>query len=1197
MRVRNLRITLLTGFVLLVTNPSTTFASICGDINGDNTGPDIADLVYFVEYMFQGGPPPLEMFTADVNADGAVDVGDLVYMVEYSFSGGPAPVCQITTADITSIIPQDSSNVIQAYDTSTGAISLDETSGYAQQLAVGDILIGQDDSTAPHGFLRKVTSVSTQGSSIVLQTEQATMMEAFESMDISDSISLNPSKVRSLKLYNGTTFIPNKDGKTFDVSLNCVLYDQDGDPGTTDDQIRLGGNYSFTADLFAKVKISWFTLRKFEAGIKTNETANVDLIASLNWEFNTEEKFDLAQFRLGAIPLGGLVWLVPTLTVEAHIHGDLTVTFETGITYTQELRYGFGWADNAFYDISESTKGFTFTPPHFTAEFNFEPAVSLNASCLLYGVAGPYMAGKAGFHFQSVLDADLCGVDLNFNLNAILYAVVGVQCDIIGLDYNKEYQLYTHPIGEWLYHLSDVGTIVVDAEPNSISAPWTVTGPCSYSTSGNGDVTISDLDLGEYTITWGVVSGWTTPSNSTQTLTANGTVTFSGAYVAETGTVAIDPSPDAINAPWSLAGPNSYSANGTGDETLVDLTPGDYTITWGAVPGWITPANSTQTLTANETVTFSGAYVAETGTVAIDPSPDAINAPWSLAGPNSYSANGTGDETLVDLTPGDYTITWGAVPGWITPANSTQTLTGSGTVTFGGTYVEEGGTDSTGTVMDFDGNVYQTIKIGNQWWMAENLKVTHYRNGVPIPNVTDNTAWYNLTTGAYCDYGNNVSNVATYGRLYNWYAVADARNIAPVGWHVPSDAEWKQLEMYLGMSQADADATGWRGTDEGGKLKETGTSHWVSPNTGATNESGFSALPGGYRYTDGTFNSMGYTAYFWSSTENYSLHAWYRGLNYGYSKVYRISNHKPPGFSVRCVRDEDAGAAIIDAFPDSLNAPWSLAGQNSYSANGSGDETLIDLNPGDYTITWGAVPGWTTPANSTQTLTANGTVTFGGVYVEEGGPDSSGTVTDFDGNIYQTAKIGNQWWMAENLKVAHYQNGESIPNVASSASWGGLSTGAFCNYGNDTSQVATYGRLYNWFAVNDGRGIAPVGWHIATDDEWKQLEMYLGMSQTDADGVFWRGSDEGGKLKEAGTEHWNAPNIGATNVFWFSAIPGGYRQISGTFADMGLGAFFWSSTESAVGNAYDRRLRFDQLGVHRSGDYKPYGFSVRCVKN
>ena len=224
-------------------------------------------------------------------------------------------------------------------------------------------------------------------------------------------------------------------------------------------------------------------------------------------------------------------------------------------------------------------------------------------------------------------------------------------------------------------------------------------------------------------------------------------------------------------------------------------------------------------------------------------------------------------------------------------------------------------------------------------------------------------------------------------------------------------------------------------------------------------------------------------------------------------------------------------------------------------------------------------------------------MTFGGVYVEEGGPDSSGTVTDFDGNIYQTAKIGNQWWMAENLKVAHYQNGESIPNVASSASWGGLSTGAFCNYGNDTSQVATYGRLYNWFAVNDGRGIAPVGWHIATDDEWKQLEMYLGMSQTDADGVFWRGSDEGGKLKEAGTEHWNAPNIGATNVFWFSAIPGGYRQISGTFADMGLGAFFWSSTESAVGNAYDRRLRFDQLGVHRSGDYKPYGFSVRCVKD
>jgi uncharacterized protein (TIGR02145 family) len=122
-------------------------------------------------------------------------------------------------------------------------------------------------------------------------------------------------------------------------------------------------------------------------------------------------------------------------------------------------------------------------------------------------------------------------------------------------------------------------------------------------------------------------------------------------------------------------------------------------------------------------------------------------------------------------------------------------------------------------VTDIDGNVYQTVTIGAQVWMAENLKVTHYRNGDPIPNVTDTAAWEGLSTGAYCEYDNDINNVATYGRLYNWYAVDDSRGLAPEGWHVPSDDEWKQLEMYLGMSQSEADDYGWRGTDEGGEVK------------------------------------------------------------------------------------------------------------------------------------------------------------------------------------------------------------------------------------------------------------------------------------------------------------------------------------------------------------------------------------------
>ena len=212
-------------------------------------------------------------------------------------------------------------------------------------------------------------------------------------------------------------------------------------------------------------------------------------------------------------------------------------------------------------------------------------------------------------------------------------------------------------------------------------------------------------------------------------------------------------------------------------------------------------------------------------------------------------------------------------------------------------------TTVSGTVTDIDGNVYQTVTIGAQVWMAENLKVTHYRNGDPIPHVTDSATWSGLTSGAYCEYNNDPSNVATYGRLYNWYAVYDSRNIAPEGWHVPTDEEWKQLEMFLGMSQSQADAWLWRGTDEGGKLKETGTTHWISPNTGATNESGFTALPGGYRLDNGTFIHVGDYANFWSSTVIGSYDAYPRRLYYNYSKVFRNGIRKEHGLSVRCVRD------------------------------------------------------------------------------------------------------------------------------------------------------------------------------------------------------------------------------------------------------------------------------------------------------
>ncbi|MBN1482118.1 hypothetical protein EH223_07660 [candidate division KSB1 bacterium] len=211
---------------------------------------------------------------------------------------------------------------------------------------------------------------------------------------------------------------------------------------------------------------------------------------------------------------------------------------------------------------------------------------------------------------------------------------------------------------------------------------------------------------------------------------------------------------------------------------------------------------------------------------------------------------------------------------------------------------------STNKCIDIDGNVYKTVKIGDQIWMAENLKVTKYRNGDPIPKVIDHIEWSNLSSGAFCVYDNNDNYKDIYGYLYNWFAVNDKHKIAPEEWHVPTDEEWKQLEMHLGMSSIEAEVvTGGRGTDEGGKLKETGTEQWKYPNLGATNETGFSARPSGIRFDNGSFYGMNSYAGFWTSTKADNEKACRRNLTNMTSGVHRSIGTQSDGFSVRCIKD------------------------------------------------------------------------------------------------------------------------------------------------------------------------------------------------------------------------------------------------------------------------------------------------------
>ena len=199
-------------------------------------------------------------------------------------------------------------------------------------------------------------------------------------------------------------------------------------------------------------------------------------------------------------------------------------------------------------------------------------------------------------------------------------------------------------------------------------------------------------------------------------------------------------------------------------------------------------------------------------------------------------------------------------------------------------------------IKDVDGNVYKTVTIGTQQWMAENLKVTKYNDGTAIPNITDNTQWSQLSTGAWSYYNNDVANNTKYGKLYNWYAVSKTtngnKNVCPTGWHVPTDAEWTVLTDNLGGESV-----------AGGKMKEVGTTSWNSPNTDATNTSLFSALPGGYRYGVGSYDGIGSGGSWWSSTEVNTGIAWDRDLVYNGGGAVRGFYSKRFGFSVRCLKD------------------------------------------------------------------------------------------------------------------------------------------------------------------------------------------------------------------------------------------------------------------------------------------------------
>ena len=419
---------------------------------------------------------------------------------------------------------------------------------------------------------------------------------------------------------------------------------------------------------------------------------------------------------------------------------------------------------------------------------------------------------------------------------------------------------------------------------------------------------------------------------------------------------------------------------------------------------------------------------------------------------------------------------------------------------------------STPDLKDKDGNIYTTVNIGTQEWIIENLKTTKYADGTVIPNVTSNALWITQdgtvgNDGAYCWYNNDIINKAIYGALYNqyaiknkysvkygllynWYAATDARNIANTGWHVPTLTEFETLITYLGGENV-----------AGGKLKETGYTHWNYPNTGATNEVEFNGRGSGYR-TDTFYDILNFCP-LWSSTE----------ADANYAEIIQLSSI-----------DDDV---LIN---------------NSSEKHGGAALRLIKDN------------------SSLTSYTGN------------------------DGTEYQTVRIGDQVWMAENLCETKYRNTDPIPEVTDNNAWVALSTGAYCAYNNDmTNAIDT--SLIRTFAYLERDGVQEAGWRVPSRADLLLLEAYLGGA-----------SVAGGHLKEDGVTHWNVDM--ADNSSGFTALPAGARGwLNGNFSDLLSSTWFWT-TDKDWANGYSIYLfGTDIVSIIDASNGLATGFSVRLVRD
>jgi uncharacterized protein (TIGR02145 family)/uncharacterized repeat protein (TIGR02543 family) len=497
-----------------------------------------------------------------------------------------------------------------------------------------------------------------------------------------------------------------------------------------------------------------------------------------------------------------------------------------------------------------------------------------------------------------------------------------------------------------------------------------------------------------------------------------------------------------------------------------------------------------------------------------------------------------------------------------------------------------------------NGQSYETVQIGSQCWMAENLNIGTRIDGGS--NQTDNGI-----IEKYC-YNNSEVLCDAYGGLYKWsemmehVTVAGFTGICPEGWHIPTDDEWYILEQEVDPTIT-CNSTGWRGIDGGGKLKEDG-SPWFLPNVGATNSSGFTALPGGIAATGGTFAWSGYFGYWWTSSQFDLNTAWQRDLYNEVAQIRRLaaSSNKLSGYSVRCLKDE----IPIQPYYN-LNILIEPAGAGTATGAGQYEPGEIILltasaNPGWQFANWTDDEGIVSNAPEFSYTMPLQDVTFTANFEEEQAGINCGDplIDARDGKSYATVQLGDQCWMAESLNY-----GTMI--MGNQAMTDNEIVEKYC-YNNDESNCTIYGALYQWnemmqYATTPGaQGICPEGWHIPTDAEWTALTNYVSsqpeylcnsnttyIAKALASTTYWYTSTTSCSIGRT---------LSANNDTGFTGLPAGFRATNGTFNNLNGSLDFWSSTEQLSTTAMRRYLYFSYRDVAANPTEKTKGASVRCVR-